>query len=103
MDTLDRRKFVNLSGVGMADAAALSVGASLPRNVRGHRDDVVIEIFPDEGSIRMAKAVRAHRDAGYDRMLVPDHIPMGLESSGLANFAFCYGYTRGFLQSAGEA
>jgi mannonate dehydratase len=73
------------------------------RNVRGHRDDVVIEIFPDEGSVDMAKAVRVYREVGYDGMLVPDHIPMGPEGSGPANFAFCYGYIRGLLQSADEA
>jgi mannonate dehydratase len=73
------------------------------RNVRGHRDDVVIEIFPDEGSVRMAKALRAYREAGYDGMLVPDHIPMGPEDSGPANFAFCYGYIRGLLQSEENA
>ncbi|HEX3754518.1 MAG TPA: mannonate dehydratase [Rhizomicrobium sp.] len=72
------------------------------RNVRGHRDDVVIEIFPDEGSVNMAKAVRTYREVGYDGMLVPDHIPMGPESSGPANFAFCYGYIRGLLQFADE-
>jgi mannonate dehydratase len=72
------------------------------RNVRGHRDDVVIEIFPDEGDVDMAKAVRSYRDVGYDGMLVPDHIPMGPDSSGPANFAFCYGYIRGLLQSAAE-
>jgi mannonate dehydratase len=73
------------------------------RNVRGHRDDVVIEIFPDEGSVNMAKAVRVYRDVGYDGMLVPDHIPMGPEGSGPANFAFCYGYIRGLLQYADES
>ena len=73
------------------------------RNVRGHRDDVVIEIFPDEGDVDMVKAVRSYRDVGYDGMLVPDHVPMGLESSGSANFDFCYGYIRGLLQSAAEA
>ena len=36
------------------------------RNVRGHRDDVVVEIFPDEGDVDMVKAVRSYRDVGYD-------------------------------------
>ncbi|HEY4077193.1 MAG TPA: mannonate dehydratase [Rhizomicrobium sp.] len=73
------------------------------RNVRGHRNDVEIEIFPDDGSVNMAKAVQVYRDVGYDGMLVPDHIPMGPEGSGPANFAFCYGYIRGLLQYADEA
>jgi mannonate dehydratase len=72
------------------------------RNVRGHRDDVVVEIFPDEGDVDMVKAVRSYRDVGYDGMLVPDHTPMGPEGSSPANFAFCYGYIRGLLQSAAE-
>jgi mannonate dehydratase len=72
------------------------------RNVRGHRDDVVIEIFPDEGDVDMAKALRTYREVGYDGMLVPDHIPMGPEGTGPANFAFCYGYIRGLLQSSAE-
>jgi mannonate dehydratase len=72
------------------------------RNVRGHRNDVEIEIFPDEGSVNMVKAIQTYRDVGYDGMLVPDHIPMGPEGSGPANFAFCYGYIRGLLQSADQ-
>ncbi|MDB5735359.1 MAG: D-mannonate dehydratase [Alphaproteobacteria bacterium] len=72
------------------------------RNVRGHRDDVLVEIFPDEGDVDMVKALRAYRDVGYDGMLVADHIPMGPPSSGPANWSFCYGYIRGLLQSAAE-
>ena len=70
------------------------------RNVRGHRDDVVVEIFPDEGDVDMVKALRAYRDVGYDGMIVPDHIPMGPPGSGPANWSFCYGYMRGLLQAA---
>ena len=70
------------------------------RNVRGGRDDVVIEIFPDEGSVDMAKAIKAYRDVGYGGMLVPDHVPFGPPGSERENFAFCYGYIRGLLQSA---
>ena len=69
------------------------------RNVRGHRDDVVIEIFPDEGSVDMVKAIRTYRDVGYDGMLVPDHVPFGPPGAERENFAFCYGYIRGLLQS----
>ena len=70
------------------------------RNVRGGRDDVVVEIFPDEGSVDMAKAIQVYRDVGYGGMLVPDHVPFGPPGAEAANFAFCYGYIRGLLQSA---
>jgi mannonate dehydratase len=70
------------------------------RNVRGGRDDVVIEIFPDEGSVDMVKAIKAYRDVGYEGLLVPDHVPFGPPGSEGENFAFCYGYIRGLLQSA---
>jgi mannonate dehydratase len=69
------------------------------RNVRGGRDDVLIEIFPDEGSVDMAKAIKTYRDVGYDGLLVPDHVPFGPPGSEPENFAFCYGYIRGLLQS----
>ncbi|MBS0364340.1 MAG: mannonate dehydratase [Proteobacteria bacterium] len=73
------------------------------RNVRGGRDDVLVEIFPDEGSVDMARAIRAYRDVGYDGLLVPDHVPFGPPGSERQNFAFCYGYIRGLLQSVQES
>ena len=72
------------------------------RNVRGHRDDVVVEIFPDEGDVKMARALKVYRDVGYDGMLVPDHIPLSAAGSGEANWSFCYGYIRGLLQAEAE-
>ena len=73
------------------------------RNVRGGRDNVVLEIFPDEGSVDMVKALKVYRDVGYGGMLVPDHVPFGPPGSEQQNFAYCYGYIRGLLQSADEA
>ena len=70
------------------------------RNVRGGRDNVELEIFPDEGSVDMVKALRVYRDVGYGGMLVPDHVPFGPPGAEAENFAFCYGYIRGLLQSA---
>lgn len=72
------------------------------RNIRGHRNDFVAEIFPDEGSVDFVKAVRTYRDVGYDGMLMPDHVPLGTPEAELQNFAFAYGYIRGLMQSADE-
>jgi mannonate dehydratase len=72
------------------------------RNIRGHRNDFVAEIFPDEGSVDFVKAVRVYRDIGYDGMLMPDHVPLGTPEAELQNFAYAYGYIRGLMQSADE-
>jgi mannonate dehydratase len=73
------------------------------RNIRGHRNDFVAEIFPDEGSVDFVKAVRVYRDVGYDGMLMPDHVPLGTPEAELQNFAYAYGYIRGLMQSADES
>ena len=72
------------------------------RSIRGHRNDFVAEIFPDEGSVDFVKAVRVYRDVDYDGMLMPDHVPLGTPEAELQNFAYAYGYIRGLMQSADE-
>ncbi|HEX3755920.1 MAG TPA: mannonate dehydratase [Rhizomicrobium sp.] len=72
------------------------------RNIRGRRSDFWAEIFPDEGDIDFAKAIRVYRDIGYDGMIMPDHVPLGSKMVMSENFAFCYGYIRGLLQSADQ-
>jgi mannonate dehydratase len=42
------------------------------------------------------KAIQIHREIGYPYMLMPDHVPEGLQS-----FTFGYGYIRGVIQSLG--
>jgi mannonate dehydratase len=73
------------------------------RNIRGHRNEFVAEIFPDEGSVDFVKAVRVYRDVGYDGMLMPDHVPLGSPEAELQNFAYAYGYIRGLMQFADES
>jgi len=72
------------------------------RNIRGKRLDFM-EVFPDEGSMDMAASLRAYRDAGYQYMLMPDHVPEidGHDPSGTA-FAFCYGYIRGLMDAMAQ-
>lgn len=79
------------------------------RNIQGHRDRFN-ESFPDEGDIDMVRALQTYAEVGYDGMIMPDHVP-GMDDPQVVdgkpvwtpraeNFAFCYGYIRGLLQSA---
>jgi mannonate dehydratase len=72
------------------------------RNIRGKKLDFV-EVFPDEGSVDMLKAMQAYRETGYKYMLMPDHVPhiSGPNAQGVA-FAYCYGYITALLQGVGE-
>ena len=45
------------------------------RNIRGHRDDFVAELFPDEGDVDFVKALKVYREVGYEDLLMPDHAP----------------------------
>ncbi|MEG3159499.1 mannonate dehydratase [Sphingomonas sp. LB2R24] len=79
------------------------------RNIHGARNRFN-ETFPDEGDIDMVRALRTYAEVGYDGMIMPDHVP-GMDDPLVVdgkpvwtpraeNFAFCYGYIRGLLQSA---
>ncbi len=69
------------------------------RNIRGHRNDFQ-EVYPDEGDVNFAKALRVYREVGYPYLLMPDHVPQAAnDPGGLQSFAFCYGYIRGLLQA----
>ena len=70
------------------------------RNIRGHRDDFVAEVLPDEGDIDFVKAMKVYKEVGYSYMMMPDHVPV-VESDprGLQSFAFCYGYIRALIQA----
>ena len=72
------------------------------RNIRGHRNDFT-EVYPDEGDVDMVKAIQTYKEVGYRYMLMPDHVPTAAnDPGGLQSFAFCYGYIRGLIQSAGR-
>lgn len=58
------------------------------------------EAMPDEGSVDMLAALRAYKEAGYDGVLCPDHVPLSDVDPGRERlFSFCLGYTRGLLQA----
>jgi mannonate dehydratase len=70
------------------------------RNITGGYLDFR-EAMPDEGSLDMAACIRAYREAGYDGILCPDHVPLSdLDTGRERFFAFALGYTRGLLQAA---
>jgi mannonate dehydratase len=71
------------------------------RNIRGRRLDFM-EVFPDEGSMDMARSLGVYQEVDYRYMVMPDHVPEidGRDPSGAA-FAFCYGYIRGVMDALG--
>jgi mannonate dehydratase len=73
------------------------------RNIRGHRDDFVAEMFPDEGDVDFVKALKAYREVGYEDLLMPDHAPKvvgaNAEWGTNENFAFEFGYIRGLINA----
>jgi mannonate dehydratase len=71
------------------------------RNIRGHRDDFVAEMFPDEGDVDFVKALKVYREVGYEDLLMPDHAPRvpGQPDAERENFPFEFGYIRGLIQA----
>ncbi len=59
------------------------------------------EVFPDEGDIDMAKAMRIYKEVGYDGVLVPDHVPgSDLDTPWRHRaHAFCIGYIKALIQA----
>jgi mannonate dehydratase len=73
------------------------------RNIKGHRDDFIAEMFPDEGDVDFVKALKVYREVGYEDLLMPDHAPKVVgpdaANSDRENFAFEFGYIRGLIQA----
>ena len=68
------------------------------RNIRGARDHFC-ETYPDEGDVDMLKAMRIYKEVGYDRMIMPDHLPNHPDDpEQREGFAFAYGYVRALIQ-----
>jgi mannonate dehydratase len=70
------------------------------RNIRGgflHFE----EVFPDEGTIDMVKALRTYKSVGYEGVLVPDHIPHYDPDPAFGHkaHAFCTGYIKALIQA----
>jgi mannonate dehydratase len=70
------------------------------RNVRGKVPSYV-ETFVDEGDVDMTEIVRILRDANYDGVLVPDHVPdLAGPSPWHSGNAYTVGYMRALVQNA---
>ena len=71
------------------------------RNIKGGRYSFT-EVFPDEGDMNMAEALKIYHEVGYDGMIMPDHVPhIDAASSFETAFAFCFGYIIGLFQANG--
>jgi mannonate dehydratase len=69
------------------------------RNIKGGRGNFV-EVYPDDGDVEMAEAIRVYREVGYQGMFCPDHVPQSdADPGGERQFAFCLGYTRALIQA----
>ena len=61
------------------------------------------ETFPDDGDVNMPKALRTYREAGYEGMVMPDHVPV-IEGDldRYKAYSFCFGYVQALLQMLRE-
>ncbi len=61
------------------------------------------ETFPDDGDVNFLRAIRTYKEAGYDGMLMPDHVPrIEGDEGGRQAFAYCFGYIRALIQMVNE-
>jgi mannonate dehydratase len=68
------------------------------RNIRGGFLNFQ-ETFPDDGDVNFIAAIRTYKEAGYDGMLMPDHVPkIDGDEGGRQAFAFAFGYIRALVQ-----
>ncbi len=67
------------------------------RNISGRFLDFR-ETFIDDGDIDMLKAMRVYKEIGYDKMMMPDHVPrIAGDTQGLQAFAFTFGYIKALI------
>ena len=73
------------------------------RNIKGRFLDFR-EAYLDEGDMDMLKVMRVLKEVGYDRMIMPDHVPSipgdpGNYMGGKVAFANALGYLRSLMQT----
>jgi len=69
------------------------------RNIKG-RYLKFQETYPDDGDVDMLQAMRVYKEVGYDRMMMPDHVPQTAgDDHGKQAFAFAFGYIRALIQA----
>ena len=58
------------------------------------------ETFPDNGAVNFVEVIKTYKSAGYDGMLMPDHVPkIQGDEGGRQAFAYCFGYIQALIQA----
>ena len=69
------------------------------RNIKGKKLDFM-EVFPDEGSVDMLKALKVYKEVNYKYMIMPDHVPqISGNDPKMTAFAYTYGYINALMQA----
>ncbi|MCA9093982.1 MAG: mannonate dehydratase, partial [Planctomycetaceae bacterium] len=69
------------------------------RNIKGKRNDFQ-EVYLDNGDMNMWQVLQTLQEVGYDRMVMPDHVPHHPDDpKGDQAFAFSYGYIKALLKA----
>lgn len=72
------------------------------RNIKGGWN-YFQEVYPDNGDMDFAEIIRALKNVGYDKMVMPDHIPQHDDpASGLQGHAFAFGYIKALIDVIGK-
>lgn len=68
------------------------------RNIKGRFLDFQ-ETFPDNGDVDMIRVMRVYKEVGYDKMIMPDHVPqIDGDPEKAQAFAFAFGYIQALIQ-----
>ena len=68
------------------------------RNIVGGWNNFM-EVYPDNGDMDFLEIIRALKEAEYDGMIMPDHIPFHEDpASSLQGHAYAFGYNKALLQ-----
>ena len=69
------------------------------RNIKGGKLNFT-EVFPDEGSVDMLKALKVYKEVNYKYMIMPDHVPqISGNDPKMTAFAYTFGYINALMQA----
>ena len=58
------------------------------------------EVYPDNGDVDFFEALKVYREAGYEGMFCPDHVPVSeADPDNERQHSFALGHTKGLLQA----
>src|SRR5258708_3108611 len=72
------------------------------RNIQGRFLDFR-EVFIDNGSVDMLRAMRVYKELGYDGMSMPDHVPHIEGVDAMTGFVFAFGYISALIAAVSAA